>query len=54
MLQDTLLGIMQLILINILCITFQYFHDKKFLDVILVVENGNHMIQCHKIVKILL
>ncbi|KAL7032475.1 hypothetical protein ACKWTF_007327 [Chironomus riparius] len=28
----------------------KYFHDKKFLDVILVVENGNHMIQCHKIV----
>ncbi|KAG5682065.1 hypothetical protein PVAND_011448 [Polypedilum vanderplanki] len=28
----------------------KFFEDKKFLDVILVVENGNHIIQCHKMV----
>lgn len=26
------------------------FQEQKFLDAILIVEDGNHMIQCHKIV----
>jgi hypothetical protein len=40
------------ILISLLrfCENFQYYQQQKFLDAILVIEDGNHTIQCHKMV----